>query len=159
MSDHKKSAELDPSVRTAARMLAEELLPAAIAAALAAQKQQAPERRVQLQAPSTEICHQCGQALRTGCEGKHEEMVVYPTRYPEHGEFFQGARINGVTYLSNDENHKVLVPANAVGGIMQLVQGFENNEQETRIGRKAERHSGVVGPSGARTTPQMKGWR
>jgi hypothetical protein len=86
-------------------------------------------------------------------------MVVFPRRYPEHGQFFQGVYLNGVKYLSNDEGHEITVPEIAAGSIAQLVQNFENNEQETRIGRRAERFSGTLSPAGSAVTPQNIGWR
>lgn len=156
MADNKIDLEL---MKAAVKAVADDLLPAAIAAATLAAKPEAPRPQLQAPAPSREICYQCGQALRTGCFGKHAEMVVFPQRHPEHGDFFQGVILNGVRYLSNDESHKVLVPENAVSNISQIVQAFEQNEQEVRIGRKAERYSGRVSPSGSSVTPQTQGWR
>ena len=151
-----KSA-VPPSVD--AKELVKELMP--YLAALAQMKAPEPERpRVHVQAPvNRRICHVCRQDADTGCGGEHEEMVVFPTRYPEHGKFFRGVILNGVTYLSNNESHKVLVPARAVPTIQQIVIAYEDNEQATRIGRRAERHSGSIGNSGTGFNPANSAWR
>lgn len=149
------------TLEQAIKAVADSIIPAAVAAAVAATQrsnivQAAPSGRPA--PPSNAKCHVCSQSY-SGCEGKHVSMVVYPQRYPEHGEYFQGATLNGVRYLSNDEQHEILVPENAVGTISQIVRNFEDNEQDTRIGRKAERRSGVIGPNGSSFNPALKAWR
>lgn len=101
-----------------------------------------------------EVCGVCRQYVKA-CEGKHVDLCVYPSRYPEFGEFFQGCRINGVTYLSNDESHTVPVPANAAPYIQQMIEAFANNERETRIGRKKIHNSGNLHAP----NPAQVGWR
>lgn len=166
MSDEKKpQSTTQPSfsqstLEAAIKAVAEQMIPAAVVAAVAATKQgMAPQAAAspRPRGPGPR-CHQCSQSL-SACEGQHAKMVVYPQRYPEHGEFFQGAKINGVRYLSNNEQHEILVPAEAVATISNLVKAFEQNEQETRIGRKAERRSGSVGPHGSNFSPAQKAWR
>lgn len=160
MSDNKptNAKPVDPTA-AAVKEIAEQLIPAAVAAAvMATQKKPEPERP-RLQAPrAAPRCHECGQQL-TACEGKHVEMVVFPMRYPQHADFFPGVFLNGVRYLSNDQGHTVKVPAIAEGTIRAIVQGFETDEQARAVGRKAERHSGVVSPHGTAVTPANHGWR
>lgn len=152
-----KTPEPKQQVNVDAKELIKELLP--MLAALEGMRPKPEAERPRVQAPAIrQICHVCRQAL-AGCEGKHVQLVVYPQRYPEHGQFFQGVFLNGVKYLSNDDGHEITVPANAANSIRQLVQNFENNEQETRIGRKAERYSGSLGPGGSAVNPQHIGWR
>lgn len=161
MADTKNEVSIaEAAARAAAKAIAEEMLPTFMAAQQLANRQAADERpQLHAPAPIRETCHVCGQALKTGCMGEHEMAVVFPKRYPEHGDFFQGVILNGVKYLSNDDQHKIPVPKNAVATIEGFVQAFENNEQETRVGRKAERYSGRVTPNGAQFVPQAKGWR
>lgn len=166
MSDEKKTQTstqpgIDKSTLEAAiKAVAEQIVPAAVVAAISASKQGQPQAASpsRPQPPNRERCSACGQA-KSGCEGKHTMLVVYPQRYPEHGEFFQGAKINGVRYLSNNENHEILVPTLAVDTIRNLVRAFEQNEQEQRVGRKAERRSGSVSPYGSNFNPALKAWR
>lgn len=152
--------KIDPTLAEAMRLVAEQMIPAAVAAAVAAtsggQRQAAPHVEA---APSKEKCHDCGQVRATGCKGEHVEMVVFPTRYPHHADYFRGVQLNGVTYLSNDAGHKVLVPANAESTIAGIVATFEQNEQDQAMGRKAERHSGTVSPHGNRVNPATAAWR
>jgi hypothetical protein len=155
MSDDKKPA---PQEQLTMKQVVEQLIPAAIAAAVSATQKQQPAPQAAPRVGAPQRCTACNQQL-TACSGKHVEMVVYPTRYPEHADFFPGAIINGAKYLSNDENHKVLVPENAAGTIKQIVQAFEQNEHEMQAGRKAQRHSGVVTPHGAAVTQANAAWR
>lgn len=166
MSDEKKTqTSTQPSIdqstlEKAIKAVAEQIVPAAVVAAVAATKQsQQPVASSSRPQPAVrERCHVCGQA-RSGCGDKHAKMVVYPQRYPEHGEFFQGAKLNGVRYLSNNESHEIVVPENAVPTIANLIRAFEQNEQESRVGRKAERRSGSIGPHGSNFNPALKAWR
>ena len=103
-------------------------------------------------------CGICKQAL-TGCESKHTEMVVYPTRYPEFGDWFQGVFINGARYLSDGPHHKIPVPTNTVGTISSIIQTWEDNERSIRIGRKKAHNSGVIGDGGGATRSAQAGWR
>lgn len=140
------------------RKVAMEIVPLAVAAAINARGDSQPQRIVEARPRAKADCPDCGQDLR-GCEGKHTLMVVYPQRYTEHGAFFPGYILNGVRYLSNDENHQVLVPANCQSEINGAVQRFEQNEQEMIVGRKKTHHSGSISPMGARTNPADAAWR
>ena len=93
-------------------------------------------------------CNVCRQPL-SGCEGKHVEMVVYPTRYPEHADFFPGVYINGTRYLSNDENHKVVVPAISQSDILSAVRQFEDGERAIGQSRNRRHNSGRISPNGS----------
>lgn len=138
-----------------------QLVPAiAAATASAMQKGQTSAAPARAASPkAVQKCHECGQALTTGCGGKHVMMVVYPQRYPQHADYFPGVQINGVRYLSNNENHAVLVPANAESVISGIVATFEQNEQDMAVGRKAVRHSGTVSPHGTQVQPANQAWR
>ena len=105
-----------------------------------------------------QICTVCRQDVH-GCEGKHVEMVVYPTKYPKYARYFTGIQLNGVTYLSNDEGHKVLVPENAASEISAMVARAEQEEVEMRTGREVEHYAGSVSPGGSRPNAAYKGWR
>jgi len=85
----------------------------------------------------------------------HELLVVFPQKYPEFGDFFQGRKINGVRYLSGNSKHRVWVPRAAVGDIMRAVQEYEENERQTRMGRRKEHNSGTS----AAPAPATTGWR
>lgn len=151
--------ELSDAYKQALKDVSEQLIPAAIAAVMTAQKGQAPAERPRAHAPmAAPRCHECGQQ-KTACEGKHVKLVVFPIQYPQHADFFPGVFINGVRYLSNDGGHAITVPEVSANEIAAIVRGFEKNEQEMAVGRKAERHSGVVSPHGSATVPQTVGWR
>lgn len=94
-------------------------------------------------------CHQ----MRSACEDKHTQMIVYPQRYPEFAEYFPGVIINGQKYLSNNEGHSVTVPACSVGDILKIVRDFEEGERINQMGRKKRHHSGVLSPNGAAVNP------
>ena len=156
MSDDKKPA---PQEQLTMKQVVEQLIPAAIAAAVSATNKQQPAPAAQARpVGAPQRCPECSQQ-RSACEGKHIEMVVYPTRYPEHADYFVGVMINGIKYLSNDDTHKVLVPENAAGAIKAIVQTFEQNEHDMATGRKAQRHSGVVSPHGAAVNQATAAWR
>ena len=138
-----------------------ELIPQMIASAVAATSKApvaaAPVRGAAQNFPK---CNDCKQVLKNdsggGCGGRHTMMVVHPLH---HAEYFPGAIINGVKYLSNDPGHRVLVPADAEATIAAIVNGYEQNEREMSVGRKAERHSGSVSPNGSNTVQQHAAWR
>ena len=130
-----------------------ELIPAMIASAVQASKaSEAPKVAANRPAPR---CHDCGQAL-SGCEGKHIQMVVHPMQF---AEYFPGAIINGIKYLSNDTGHRITVPAACESTIMGIVAGFEKNEREISVGRKRDHHSGSVSPHGSSVNPANAAWR
>lgn len=145
--------ELQNAVKSAAKAIAEEMIPAMAAMVQVNQQGQNQGRQSMVH---VERCQECGQAKR-GCGGEHVQMVVFPTKYPEFGEWFQGCWINGVRYLSNDAGHTVTVPKNAQGGLTKMVQDFENNEREQRMGKTREWNSGSV--SSPRRPAQVDGWR
>ena len=164
MSNDKKQLAVEEvkteklSNEDALRKVAMEIVPLAIAAALGA-KQPEPARATSFQTPRRgPECTECKQAV-SACGGRHASMVVYPQRYPEHGQFFPGYILNGVTYLSNDESHEVLVPADCVSDINGAVQRFEQNEKDMSVGRKAQRQSGVVTPQGTSFKAADAAWR
>ncbi len=152
----KAEPAVDAQMAAVMKGIAEQIIPAAVAAAVSAMgKQQASARASQAQPVRSPTCHECGQSV-SACEGKHVKMVVMPQRYQE---YFPGAIINGVRYLSNDLSHEVLVPEAAVGGITHAVHVFETNEREIETGRVAEKQSGRVSPYGSSTINQTVAWR
>lgn len=96
-------------------------------------------------------CADCGQEVGA-CNGEHVKMIVFPER-AEYGEWFEGAYINGIRYLSNNRGHLVTVPKIAEGGIARTIFEFEDNEQHLRTPRKQTqpRHVGFVGPNGTQS--------
>jgi hypothetical protein len=166
MSDQKKPEQKPEqlqgqSLQDVVKMFAENMIPAAVAAAVSAvstqqaQGSRAPAPQAVRPAPR---CPECGQPV-TACSNKHISMVVYPTRYPQHAEYFPGAIINGVKYLSNNDSHSVTVPEVSYSDIKTIVSQFEQNEQEMAVGRIAERLSGTVSPRGTQTIQQTQAWR
>jgi hypothetical protein len=161
MADNKKSEELkiEEKVKEIAATPGLDIA-AAIAAgmkmAMESVQRQNDEKKAVVPAPprAHRLCHECGQAVK-GCEGKHVKMVVYPTRYPEFARFFAGVTLNGKNYVSNDENHSVLVPANCVPGFTRIIQEFEDNERQMLIGRKGGGRRAMSGSTGIirETTP------
>ncbi len=99
-------------------------------------------------------CVVCGQ-YTSACHSKHVEISVYPTRYPEFGDVFQGVFINGVKYLSNDESHTIAVPEAAAPHIEQTIRTFEKNEREISHGRQASHNMGHI----SRPKPATQAWR
>lgn len=153
-----KAPELTP-LEQAIRAVANEMIPAAIAAAIHATNAGKPRAAASTPARTRRVCTECKQDADTGCGGKHAKIVVFPQRYEEAQEFFPGVFINGVRYLSNDASHEVVVPLNAAGDILNTVQRFEQNEHEMRSGRTKKHHSGSVGPNGASVNPATAAWR
>lgn len=100
------------------------------------------------------VCTICRQPEK-GCHKEHVDMVVFPTRYPEFGDFFRGVILNGVVYLSSDENQAIPVPKDAATWIAGTIRNFEQNERETQHGRSKTHHSGHV----ARPKSAEVGWR
>lgn len=112
-------------------------------------------------------CNECKQRGPKGppCEGQHTTMVVYPTRYPHFGKWFQGVIINGVRYLSHDRRQRILIPTAMVSGITKIITDFEDNEYAQAMGRTAEHDSGSLAEPGAGVTSVKEangaqhGWR
>ena len=152
-SKKKEESEAARVARETTRAMMEEMLPAMIAATRATSAPTGPMRAMP---PPSQGCGECGQLL-VACKGEHEKVIVFPRKFPEFAEWFPGAFINGVRYLSNHGNHEVLVPKDAVGGILHIVQTFEDNERETRLGRVKHHNSGNV-HSPTKVTG-AEGWR
>lgn len=142
----------------AIKKVSAELIPAAVAAAVSAVKTADAQRPAVPQHKAPQRCTECGQQA-TACGGKHVDIVVYPLRYPQHADYFRGVILNGVTYLSNNDNHKVRVPAEAESTIRQIVAGYEQNEQDMQVGRQKEHHSGRIGPNGSSVQQAQAAWR
>lgn len=181
MANDKKSddkmytaAEFQSAIQATAKAVAEELAPVMMAVAKGQQPQaQGPAPR-RATGPTCSVCGQfqiaCGGVPRiegeitkakekAANEANHELMVVYPTKYPEFGAWFQGRKINGVTYLSNNQGHKVWVPKDAVGDIQRAIESYEDNERETRMGRVREHNSGSINSPNKVADSGVGGWR
>ena len=130
------------------------LIPTMIASAVQASKA-ASQPTSNRAATPTPQCTECRQAL-SGCEGKHVKMVVHPGHF---AEYFPGAIINGIRYLSNDSGHMVLVPAACESTILSIVANYEQNERDMAVGRKRDHHSGSVSPHGSSVNPANAAWR
>lgn len=85
-------------------------------------------------------CSECQQMLAS-CKSKHRQVAVYPVN-PNHGRWFQGVIINGVTYLSNSAQHKIPIPEDA--NVEYLVAEWERNEDQLLTGRQSFHDSGSV---------------
>lgn len=103
-------------------------------------------------------CPLCQQYV-SACEGKHVEMVVFPVKYPEFYQYFPGIKINGVQYLSRNENHRITVPECAASTISNAINAFEQNEKATVMGRSATHNSGSIGKQGTGFKPATAAWR
>lgn len=100
-------------------------------------------------------CGECGQT-RAGCGGKHREMVVWPS-YMASERFFQGVKINGVTYRSQHAGHRIIVPADAA--IEHAIGQWDKREQILQTGRKKNHNSGSIGTAGSNVRPANgTGW-
>ena len=80
---------------------------------------------------------------------------MYPTNYPEFGDFFQGVFVNGVRYLSNNGDHFIPVPKKAVTMFQGIIRTYEQNERESRVGRSKQHNSGHI----TNPQPAQAGWR
>lgn len=151
----KEESEAAKVARDTTRAMMEEMLPALIASMRVTNSPQGPMRPAP---PPSKGCGECGQ-LEVACKGEHTKMVVFPARFPEFAEWFQGAFINGVRYLSNHGNHSIVVPSETVGGILHTIQTFENNERETRLGRVKHHNSGNINTPNPVAVTGIGGWR
>ncbi len=120
-----------------------EVLPSAMAAAAVTAANMVTGRQTpSAPAPaSREVCDMCRQMKRTGCMGEHVMVAVYPKR-EEFAENFQGVFINGVKYLSNGPEHLIPIPSNSE--VMYLLNKWEENEAQVRLGRKKQHNSGTT---------------
>jgi hypothetical protein len=104
-----------------------------------------------------EICDVCHQ-VKKACDGKHTLTVVYPQKYPEWAGFFPGVKINGVTYRSGNENHRINIPTISASTILNAVLAFEEAEKNIHIKRKARHDSGSIGGSGTGAKAANVSW-
>lgn len=150
----------DPAlVKQIADALASSMVPALVAAQLAGQQAQAQAAyAAQPATPSTDVCHVCRQNLKSGCKGDHTEMVVYPSRYPEHARFFPGFIINGVSYLSDNESHTIPVPTVCVSAITNGIRIFEDGERRLEKSQSRSNDSGHISNPKAVKAGEI-GWR
>lgn len=139
--------KLEPlTMKETVREIIEGMMPAMVAAMRIGQQnapQQAPSpmamqayqlaRAQSERALGAEKCHACNQKLHA-CQGKHVDMVVFPTRIPELAEAYPGVTINGVTYISADNQHIVTVPELAVDAIKTFTAAWEDGERVARLG-------------------------
>jgi hypothetical protein len=105
-----------------------------------------------------EECIVCKQA-RSACKDKHTKMIVYPIKYPEYGPYFLGVKINGIKYLSYDENYAIDVPSVCVSTITNAVNAFEMNEKTIHVGRNKTHQSGSIGKHGTGFNKAEAAWR
>lgn len=159
MSDkHEKKTEELALQTSAIKEIAKEIGDQMMAVQLASQQMaKGPAPRLSKKNQVGE-CGTCGQ-LNSACNNEHALMVVFPTRYPEFGKWFQGRRLNGVRYLSANQTHKIYVPKAAVGDIQKAIEGFEETERINLTGRKAEHDSGEIGPGSSGSREAHVGWR
>jgi hypothetical protein len=144
----------EAGLRAIIKGVAEEMLAVSVATAQAMQPTQVVQAPPQRGIVTGPICGTCGQAEKA-CGREHKDIAVYPTSYPEFGEWFQGVFINGVKYLSNNESHLIPVPKVAVTTFYELIRRFEQNERESRVGRSKTHQSGHI----SNPTPAQAAWR
>lgn len=154
MADIKTETKVAPAETITMKQVVD-LIPTMIASAVAAAMKGQPVSAAPARPVHAAVCQDCGQA-KSGCEGKHVLMVVYPASF---SEYFPGAIINGVRYLSNDPGHMVLIPEACESTILGIVAGYEKNERDISVGRKRDHNSGRVSPSGSATIPANAAWR
>jgi hypothetical protein len=146
-------------MREMVRAFSEEMIPSIVAAVRGSNQPAQSNGRV-ITANDMPKCGECkqvlGDGINRGCGGKHESIVVFPTKYPDYGSSWDGVYINGIRYYSDNAGQKVIVPAAAAGSILNAVQMWEQNEFETRQGRKG--HGG--GQSGRTSADApVSAWR
>jgi hypothetical protein len=143
----------EAAIKSLVKGIAEEMLAVSVATAQA-MRPAAPQPQAEVLKGYGPVCNVCGQYLKA-CEGEHENICVYPVNYPEFGDFFQGVFINGVKYLSNNESHLIPVPKKAVTQFKSIIQTYESNERESRVGRSKQHNSGNI----RNPTPAQAAWR
>lgn len=149
-------SELQEAVSEAARAAVQAMMPAVAASIASAQPRQAPVS-IDRAPHSHPRCPACNQ-YQVACKGKHESLVVYPQN-DQFADWFDGIDINGVRYISPDRNTAIVVPADAAGVILKMVKDYEDNEMQTRMGRKRTRNSGDVTRGNPVTAAGVGGWR
>lgn len=142
--------ERNDSVGDVVREVLKEVLPAAVAAGIeagqASRKGAAPKKDLPTVLSTCSACRQPNMA----CKGKHRMARVLPYD-DDQIPWFQGVKINGVTYLSPPDGREVVVPEKA--NVEYMVQAWSQNERELVRGKKRIRNSGSIGPGGAATLP------
>lgn len=132
-----------------------------VTAAMAVQNASQPKQQqptVQHSLVPREECPECKQYV-SACEHKHVKMAVFPVKYPEFMPFFNGVKINGVRYCSNNEADMVVVPACAESTIRNAINEFEQNEKTTTIRRAIDHNAGSLGRRGTGAVNATKAWR
>lgn len=139
---------------TSAAEAVKALMPAVASIALQKGQAQVVTDPRNMPRPPIQRCDKCGQNVKACKDDGHVQMVVYPTKYPEFGDWFMGVFINGVRYLSNNAAHAVTVPRVAKSDILGMIRTWETNERELKLGRKRKRVSGNVGNGGLSRSSQ-----
>lgn len=129
-----------------------------VAATMAAQAGNARPAQTVLAKQYSPECIDCKQSV-SACKGKHVEMVVYPTRYPEFWKYFKGVKINGVEYVSHTAGQRITVPAALESTITNAIVQFEDNERTMLIGRNKQHSSGSIGRGSNGAVQAVSAWR
>lgn len=143
---------------SAAKAAVDALMPAVAAAVKGSNGQTVVQAAQTRERPPMQRCGVCKQNVKA-CNNEHVKVVVYPKKFPQFAKWFQGARINGVTYLSDGPQVSIDVPKEAVGSILSMVQNWEDNEAEIRVGRKHTHNSGGLGEGAKGAKSATVGWR
>lgn len=112
-----------------------------IAMGIAVASKSQPARTGKKQRVGCQICLQDSQA----CKGEHREIVVLP-KNRKFARAFQGLRINGVTYLSNNYRHKIPVPAGL--NVEYQIAKWEEDQEEMNNSRSINHNSGTMSGTG-----------
>lgn len=119
-----------------------ETLPVAVAVAaktLAESKSKSSDADIKAKR-NGETCQACSQR-DNACLGEHKEVVLF-AQSNRNAKFFPGCIINGVRYLSNSRQHKILVPKRA--NVEVMLADWERCENDMVDGRSAEHNSGFI---------------
>jgi hypothetical protein len=132
-------------VAAAVRTVLTEVLPAMAAV----QNAQNAKSAKPLPASASGRCHICMQ-YRVACKNKHRETVLFP-KNPNYGNDFPGMKLNGQVYRSDHSGHRIVVPfdSNMEFGVAE----WERSEDELRMGKKRQHHSGSIGTGAAGFNP------
>ena len=149
-------SELQEAAADAARAAVEAMMPAVAASIASAQPKQAPIS-IDRAPHSHPRCPDCNQ-YQVACKGKHIQLVVYPQN-EQFADWYDGIDINGVRYISPDKNTAITVPADAASTIAKMTRDYEENEMQTRMGRKRTRNSGDVSRANPVTAAGVGGFR
>ncbi len=158
MADSKKqdvkpndqTESLDDKIASAVKKAVEEAMPvSSMAAAKVLGDMLRPPKKVPEFHPG-QHCNRCGQLL-TACRGNHVKMVVAPSS-PRRYESFPGIFVNGVMYKSPDTHTPIDVPAE--NNIAEILQRWNQGEEDLREGRSLTHNSGTISPYPNRTNVQ-----